>query len=363
MIKKIDLYIIRKFLSTFFFTALLITMGSIVIHASEQVNKFIAQDLTMKQIIFDYYVHYIPWINGLMWPIFVLISVLFFTSKMAKDTEIIPILNAGVSFRRLMVPYMVAASFIAGLFYLGNSYFIPKSNYLKNEFDAEFLSKKRKKTLSNNVHFFVKPDTKIYVKYYRKRDSTAQKFWMETFDDKGKLVKLVKAKKIKHKADPDLWTLDDYSIRLINGLDEELIIKEGEKLDTSLNFVPSDFIQHVKQMEIMTSKELKSYIVKEKARGLDNTRNCEIELYRRQAYTVTILLMTLIAMAVASRKVRGGMGLHLAIGVVIGSAFELMSKFSKTFASNLVMEPELAMWLPNILFAIIAAILIFKAQK
>lgn len=363
MFKKLDRYIIRKFLSTFFFTALLITMGSIVIHASEQVNKFIQQNLTFKQIVFDYYVHYIPWINGLMWPIFVLISVLFFTSKMAKDTEIIPILNAGVSYKRLMVPYMISASIIAGIFYLGNSYFIPKSNYLKNEFDAEFLSRKRKKTLSNNVHFFVKPDTKIYVKYYRKRDSTAQKFWMETFDEDGNLIKLVKAKKIKHKEDPDIWTLDDYSIRTINGLHEELITKQGEKLDTQLHFMPSDFIQHIKQMEIMTSKELESFIVKEKARGLDNTRNCEIELHRRRAYTFTILIMTIIAFSVASRKVRGGMGLHLAIGVVIGSAFELLSKFSKTFASNLILDPGLAIWMPNIIFGVVAVILIARAQK
>lgn len=363
MLKTIDRYIIRKFLSSFFFTALLITLVSIVIHAAEQVNRFIAADLSLKQILVDYYLNYIPWINGLMWPLFVLISVLFFTSKMAKDTEIIPILNAGVSYKRLMVPYLLASSIIAGLFWIGNNYLIPKSNFLKNDFEDVHMNKNRTKTLSNNVHFFVQPDTKIYVKYYRKRDSTAQKFWMETFDENRNLISMVKAKKIKFKEEPDIWTLENYSIRKINGLREELIIKEGEELDTNLHFVPEDFIQHTKQMEIMTSSELRRFITKEKSRGLDNTRNCEIELHRRNAYTFTIIIMTLLAMAVASRKVRGGMGLHLAIGVVIGSAFELMSKFSKTFATNLDMSPGWAIWFPNLVFAVLAVILIAKAQK
>lgn len=363
MLKTLDRYIIKKFLSTFFFTAMLITLVSIVIHASEQVNKFINKNLSLKQILFDYYLHYVPWINGLMWPLFVLISVLFFTSKMAKDTEIIPILNAGVSFQRLMIPYLISSSIIAGIFWLGNSYFIPKSNYLKNEFEDEYLSKKRKKTLTNNVHFFVNPNTKIYVKYYRKRDSTAQKFWMETISETGNITSILKAENLKFKSDPDIWTLDGYTIRHINGLDEDFLNKKGEKLDTSLQFTPDDFIQHMKQMEIMTSSELESFIIKEQARGLDNTRNCEIELHRRRAYTITILIMTLLAMAVASRKVRGGMGLHLAIGVVIGATFELMSKFSKTFASSMDISAGLAIWFPNIIFSLVALYLIYKAQK
>lgn len=363
MLKTIDRYIIRKFLSSFFFTALMISAVSIIIHASEQVHKFIDKKLTIKQIMVDYYLNYIPWINGLMWPLFVLISVLFFTSKMAKDTEIIPIFNAGVSYQRLMLPYLISSSIIAGIFWFGNNYLIPKSNFHKNEFEDEFLSKKRKQTLSNNVHFFVKPDTKIFVKYYRTRDSSAQKFWMETFDEEGTLTTILKAKKIKFKSEPDIWTIDDYSIRHINGLSEELIVQEGEKLDTNLLFVPDDFIQHTKQMEIMTSSELREFISKESARGLDNSRSCEIELHRRNAYTVTIIIMTLLAMGVASRKVRGGMGLHLAIGVAIGSVFEVLSKFSKTFATNLDISAGLAIWFPNIIFAIIAIILIVKAQK
>jgi len=363
MLTILDRYIIKKYLSTFFFACLLITMASIVIDFSDKINRFIDKDLTVKQILVEYYLNFIPWINGLLWPLFALISVVFFTSRMAKDTEIIPMLGSGISFNRLVVPYLISSSLIAGALWYGTNYLIPKTTKHKNEFEAEHLSRSKKQNLSNNIHFFISPDAKIYIKHYKNRDSTAQNFRLENYDSLGVLTDLIQADKIAFKEYPDVWTLENYVKRGFSELNESIVLGKSAKLDTALNFQPSDFVHYTKQMEMMTTSELKEYINVEASRGLDNTKKYQIELQRRMADPFTIIIMTLIGMAVASKKVRGGMGLHLAVGVVIGSAYVILSKFSKTFAENLSVTAEVGMWAPNVVFGIIALFLIFKAQK
>lgn len=363
MLTILDRYIIKKYLGTFFFACFLITMASIVIDFSDKINRFIDQDLTVKQILVDYYLNFIPWINGLLWPLFALISVVFFTSRLARNTEIIPMLGSGISFNRLIVPYLISSFLIAGALWYGTNYLIPKTTKDKNEFEAEYLSKSKKKNLSNNIHFFISPDAKIYIKHYKNRDSTAQNFRLENYDSLGVLVDLIQADKIAYKEAPDIWTLENYVKRGFDDMDESIILGESEKLDTALNFQPSDFVHYTKQMEMMTTAELKEYINVEQSRGLDNTKKYHIELQRRMADPFTIIIMTLIGMAVASKKVRGGMGLHLAVGVIIGSAYVILSKFTKTFAENLSVSAEIGMWAPNILFGAIALLLIYKAQK
>lgn len=363
MLNILDRYIIKKYLGTFFFASFLITLASIVIDFSDKINKFIDQDLSVKQILFDYYINFIPWINGLLWPLFALISVVFFTSRMARNTEIIPMLGSGISFNRLVVPYLISSSIIAAALWYGTNYLIPKSTKHKNEFEAEYIQRSKKKNLANNIHFFVSPQSKIFIKYYKTRDSTAQNFRLENYDSLGILNDLIIADKIAFKEEPDVWTLKNYIKRGFNELDESIVLGEKSELDTALNFKPSDFVHYTKQMEMMTTKELKEYISVERSRGLDNTKKYEIELQRRTADPFTIIIMTLIGMAVASKKVRGGMGLHLAVGVIIGSAYVVLSKFSKTFAENLSVSAEVGMWAPNIFFGLIALVLIYKAQK
>lgn len=338
-------------------------MASIVIDFSEKISSFIDKDLTLKQILLDYYLNFIPWINGLLWPLFALISVVFFTSRLAKDTEIIPMLGAGISFNRLVVPYLISSSLIAAALWYGTNYLIPKTTKHKNEFEAEYLSRSKKQNLSNNIHFFISPESKIFIKHYKNRDSTAQNFRLENYDSLGVLTDLIQAEKIAFKEAPDVWTLENYVKRGFNEMEESIVLGKSEKLDTTLNFKPSDFVHYTKQMEMMTTSELKEYIKVENSRGLDNTKKYKIELQRRVADPFTIIIMTLIGMSVASKKVRGGMGLHLALGVVIGSAFVILSKFSKTFAENLSVSAEVGMWVPNVVFTGIALVLIFKAQK
>lgn len=363
MLTILDRYIIKKYLGTFFFSCFLITMASIVIDFSSKINKFIDKDLTFKEILVDYYLNFIPWINGLLWPLFALISVVFFTSRLARNTEIIPMLGSGISFNRLVVPYLISSSLIAGALWYGTNYLIPITTKHKNEFEAEYLSRSKKQNLSNNIHFFISPDAKIFIKHYKNRDSTAQNFRLENYNSQGVLTNLIQADKISFKELPDIWTLEKYVKRGFDDMEESIVLMESEKLDTALNFKPSDFVHYTKQMEMMTTTELKDYINVEESRGLDNTKKYHIELQRRMADPFTIIIMTLIGMAVASKKVRGGMGLHLAMGVVIGSAYVLLSKFSKTFAENLSVSAEIGMWAPNLVFALIAIVLIFRAQK
>jgi lipopolysaccharide export system permease protein len=361
-LKKLDAYIIKKYLLSFFFTTLLITMTAIVIDFSEKVGKFINESLGFKQIVLEYYLNFIPWINGLLWPLFSLIAVVFFTSRLAKNSEILSILGAGVSYWRMLVPYLVSASIIAGILWFNNNYVTPKSTRIKNNFENTYIFKGNKKVSNENVHFFLSPNEKAFVRYFRLRDTSLMDFRIESFED-GRLTKVLKAKRVKLKNHPDEWTMYDYSIRHIDGLRERLISGKGEQIDTTLGFSPDEFIRYSNEMESMTSAELRAYIAFEESKGLGKTKKYLIELYRRTADPFTIIILTLIGAAIASRKTRGGIGLHLALGVCIGAAFVITSKFSVTFATSHTLNPLIGIWLPNILFLAIALVLISRAQK
>jgi len=343
-------------------------MIAITIDFFEKVDKFMRDTVTTHEIIFDYYLNFIPWINGLLWPLFAMLAVIFFTSRMAKDSEIIAILSSGVSYYRMLVPFMVAASIIASLLWVGNNYVIPNSTKIKNEFESKHIKRSAKKTLSNDIHFFTNPNEKVYIRYFRLRDSTPQNFRLERFAD-HELKYMLKARSLKLKEkNPEgekgnLWTLNNYEIHTFNGMKEELIIGKGEKMDTILNFAPEDFIRYTKQMEMMTTPDLKDYIASEKSKGMDTAKKFLVEYHRRNADPFTILILTFLGVAVASRKVRGGMGFHLAAGVVLGASFVIISKFSTTFSSNLSLSPAIGVWLPNIVFSVIAVVMIWRTQK
>ncbi len=341
---------------------LLISLVSVVIDFSEKINKFIDADLSTLAVLKGYYLPFIPWINGLMWPLFSLIAVIFFTSRLARNTEIIAMLSSGVSFNRLMVPYVIAASILAGMFWVGKNYVIPHSNKIKNEFEYEHLTKKHSRTLNNDIHFFLNDSEKVHIRYYRKRDTTAQNFRIETFAE-GKLVQTLKAEKLIFSKMPNIWTIKDYEIRTFSGMDETYTQIKGEKKDTVLNLTPDDFVQNMKVMENMTTGDLREYIQREQGRGVGAAKNFLIQLHQRNSEPFSIIILTIIGLAVASRKVRGGMGLHLAIGVILGAAFVIVGQFSATFSNNLSMSPALGAWLPNIIFAFIALFLVGKSQK
>ena len=337
-------------------------MVAVVIDFSEKVEKFLNESVSWKEIIFDYYLNFIPWINGLLWPLFALIAVIFFTSRMAKDSEIISILASGISYYRILVPYTISALVLASILWYGNNYIIPKSTNVKNTFENTYIWKNNKKTLNENVHFFLSPDEKAFVRYFRLRDSTMIDFRIEKFEE-GKLVKVLKAKRLKYLSESGKWQMKDYVVRTFNGLDESLVSKKGVELDTTFAFTPEEFISYSNEMEMMTSPEIKSYINNEKKKGIGNTKKYLVEYYRRSADPFTIIILTLIGVSLASRKVRGGLGLNLAIGLLLGSLFVLISKFSITFAHSQTLTPLLGIWIPNIIFSIIAIYLLIRAQK
>lgn len=362
MLLKLDKYIMKKFLSTFFFAVLIFTMISVIIDFSEKVEKFIESDITKYEIYVEYYPGFIGYIAGLLWPLYTLIAVIFFTSRMASNSEIISIFNAGVSFRRLMRPYMLSATIIAIMHLVGNHFLIPLGNKLRLDVEHAYIWTTNDKGKTQDVHMFLSPNSKVYINYYRKRDSTARKFRLESFED-NKLVYLLKANTAEWIGPPNKWRLRNYEIRTFNGMEESLVIGKGEQIDTTLNLTPADFVDYKEQHTMMTSAELRKYIEGQKKRGVGNTKKYEIEYHRRTAEPFTIFILTIIGMSIAARKVRGGIGLHLAIGVGIGALFIFFSRFAVVFAAGQVIPVIVGIWLPNVLFSAVAIYLASNAQK
>ena len=359
--KKIDLYIIKKFLKTFLFTIGLISVVSIAIDLSEKVTRLMKSNAPVDKVIFEYYLNFIPWIVGLLTPVFVLVAVIFFTARMAKDNEIISILNAGVSYKRFLLPYMVGAAIIAAGLWVGGNYIIPISTEKKNSFENEYINKGNKKVDVDNVHFFLDPNTKAYVQYFRLRDTTMRGFRVETFKD-GQLVQLLQSDQLEYLGPPNKWKLKGHTVRDF-GLKDESIFRMNADLDTIFPFTPDDFIRYTNDMEMMTTPELRKFVQFEKSRGVNDSIKYVTEIQRRSADPFSIFILTLLGVSVASRKSRGGMGMNLAIGVTTGALFVFMQKFSSTFAQGNLLSPEVGMWIPNIFFAIIAIYFVSRSQK
>lgn len=360
--KILDRYILRKFFSSFLFTVLVFTMVAIIIDFSQNVEEFIDEKLPPDRVIREFYLPFTVWINGLLWPLFALISVIFFTSRMAFNSEIIAILNAGVSLRRLARPYLLGAGTLALVHLFANHFVIPLSNKTRLNFYHNYIHKEGDKGKTRDIHMFISPDTKIFVKDYFKQDSFARIFRMEHFEN-NELKWLLMAEEARWKGPPNKWELNKYEIRTFDGLKETIVMNHRGKLDTTINLTPADFVRYDDTKEMIPTNRLQEFIAEEELRGMGNTRIYEIELYRRTADPVTVIIVTLIGMSMASRKVRGGLGLHLAMGIFIGALFVFMARFSITFATNEALHPFLGVWLPNIIFGAVAVLLFFKAQK
>ncbi len=361
--KQLDRYILKNYLLTFLYSILVISTVAVVMDISERIGKLVSSGLSFGAIATQYYLHFVPWINGELWPLFAFLSVIFFTSRLARDSEIIAMLSTGMSYTRILRPMMIGAFLIATLHWIGENYLIPKSTYFMNEFKSEHISRTVKSVRASDLQFFIGPSEKIYASHFKKRDSTISLFRLELFDDNGELSSVFKAENLKWKAAPNTWTAKDYEIRTFDGLKETIIYGKGESIDTVISILPGDFIRHSKQMEIMTSPDLRTYIRREDSKGLDNTSTFSIELYKRTSAPFTIIILTLIGAAIGTRKVRGGLGMHLAAGVALGALFTVVSKFSETFANNLTYAPLIGVWIPNILFGLLSIYLIHRAQK
>lgn len=360
--RTIDWYIFKKFMATFFFTVLIFTLITVIVDFSEKVEKFVETDISKSEIIFQYFPNFVMFIYGLLFPLFTLISVVFFTSRMANNSEVLSIFNAGVSFQRFLRPYLVGAVFIAVLHSVGIHYFIPLGTKVRLDLEQTYFDQNRDVGKDRNIHLFLDADTKAYINFWRKRDTTIRGLRLERFKD-NELVYLLKATSAHWQGPPDKWRLMNYEIRTFDGLQETYLSAQGEQMDTVMNLQPSDFSDYKGQQSMMTTGELVRYISKQKSRGVGNTAKYEAELWRRTAEPITVIILALIGVAIAARKVRGGMGIHLAMGVFIGALFLILSRFSSVFAEGQSLPVILSVWMPNLIFGTLAAYLVAGAQK
>jgi lipopolysaccharide export system permease protein len=337
-------------------------MISIAINFFENVDKLLDKSVKLKEVFTIYYLNFIPWINGLLWPLFALLAVIYFTSRLATDTEFVAMLSAGISYNRLVKPFIITGCMLAVFLWIGNNYVIPNSTRIKNQFEAEYIKKSAKQTSNSDLHFFISPNEKVYFRNFSIRDSAARIFRLERFLD-NRLVYMLKSPEVIYKSSKNKWEYREYEEHRFDSVKQTMTIKKGILRDTLLPFHPDDFVRYTKQMEMMTTDDLKDFINAEEQKGLGTTKKYLIELYRRTADPFTILILSLIGVSIASRKVRGGLGLHLASGVVIGAAYVILSKFTVTIATNMAFPPLLGIWIPNIMFSIIAFIIFRFAQK
>lgn len=360
MMSILDRYIARKYLTTFFFTVLLFTLISTVIDVSDKIEEFISEQVPIGEILFDYYQNWIFWINGLLFPLYALIAVIFFTSRMAYRSEIISIFNAGVSFQRLMLSYLIPGTMIFALHQAGSHFIIPDGNKRHFTFQYTYIDSRKDEGKKDNVHIFLEPGVKAFINNYNPRDSVISDLRLETIHD-NRLVSVLKAPRAEWNGERNSWRLHDYTIRSFSGMEEHMA--SGTLIDTMLQLSPVDFVEFQDLKEMMDTPELLEYIARQQQRGARNVRKYQVEFHRRIAEPFTILILTLIGLAVASRKVRGGVGLHLTLGIGLGAVFLLLSRFSVVFAINQNLHPMLGVWLPNLLFGVVCAVLVTKAQK
>ena len=357
--KKIDLYIIKKFLGTFFFSLLLIVPVVVVFDLSEKMRDFIERKAPVKGIIVDYYFNFVPYLVNQFSPLFVFIAVIFFTSKMASNSEIVAILSSGVSFKRLLRPYLVSALVLAILSFYLNNFLIPDANKERLAFEEVYYRNKFRNN-SHNIHLQIDPNTYIYMTNYNVELNLGINFSIETFKD-GQLVYKLLSDNVKWDSVSNKWQISNYTERHIDGMKETL--NKGFKKDTTLNFKPEEFRRRDNFIETKNYFELNKLIAEEKFKGSRYVIECEIKKQERAAYPFATFVLTIIGVSLSSRKVRGGIGLHIGLGLVISFSYILFMQVSATFAKNTGMPAMVAVWIPNVLYSILALYLLKKAPK
>ena len=359
-IRKMDWYIIKKFLGTYFFAIALIISIAVVFDVNEWIDNFINNKAPIKAIVFDYYANFIPYFSNLFSPLFVFISVIFFTSKLAENSEIIAMMSTGMSFKRLLRPYMISAAIISIMTYGMCAYVIPKGNVTRLNFEDQY-KKKKKQEYVRNVQVEVDSGVIAYMERYENYNKTAYRFSLDKFVDK-KLVSHLTARSATYDTTTvNKWTLKNYMIREMDGMRET--ITKGERLDSIIKMEPQDFLIMKGKQETMTSSELSAYIERQRRRGFANIKEFEIEYHKRIAMSFASFILTIIGVSLSSRKVKGGMGMYLGVGLALSFSYILFQTVSATFAVNGNASPFLAVWVPNIVYTFIAIYLYRKAPR
>ncbi len=359
-LKILDIYIIRKFLGTFFYSISLLILIVIIFDLSEKIDDFLTKQAPLKAIIFDYYLNFIPFFINLFSSLFTFISVIFFTSKLAARTEIVAILAGGVSFRRLLRPYMIAASVLVLLtIYLAN-FLIPITNIGLREFEKKYY----KNPITNrdmNIHMQINAGVFVYLETWDKTKKQGNRFTLEKFKDNTLVYKLT-SDRIVWDSTKNFWHLQNfYSKTFLPGYKQK--ITRGVSKDTMMNMTPAEFVVDIEDIKTMNYQQLRAFIAREKLKGSKNIKQYEVEKYKRFAFPISGIILTLIGVALSSRKIRGGIGMHLGLGIAITFSYILFMQISTQFAVFGTLSPLFAVWLPNIIFGILAFYLIRIAPK
>ena len=361
--KRIDRYIIAKFLGTYFFSIVLIISIGVVFDYNENIDRFTESQAPWKAIIMQYYLNFIPYYANLFSALFVFISVIFFTTKLADRSEIIAMISAGISRRRLLMPYMISAAIIAGMtFYLGAEV-IPRSSVKRLAFENTYKKRVKNPTYAEKVQLQVDTGVIAYMEHFDGMSKTGMHFSLDKFENK-KLVSHLSANTAIYDTLSDVryqWHLRDVTIRELRGMREK--ITNYNQIDSIIRMEPRDFLFIRNQQETMTNAELKDYIEKQRNRGSGNLSIFEVEYYKRFASPFAAFILSTIGMALSSRKRKGGMGFSLGIGIALSATYILLQGISATFSTNAGMHPALAAWMPNILYSLIAIYLYRKAPQ
>lgn len=367
IMKILDWYILKKFLTTTLFIALIFSLISVVIDTSEKADDFVKSGLSTYQIIMKYYIGFVPFILSMIFPLMVFIAVIFFTSKMAGRSEIVAILAGGVRFNRLLRPYMIGAFLLGGFFWYATQYLIPKANVIYGNFQATYIDSKSsyeqgeygKK--SRNYYIRIDPNTFAGLRNY---DTTTKAATNGFFLDRMKGTEVVynlRAETVRWDTAKKTWKLENAVERKVDGLTET--VKAIPSMDIKLNVMPNEIKPDKYLKDKMTTPELKRFIKAEEVRGTEGLNDFKVARYRRDATPVSVVILTLIGASVACRKTRGGSGLHMATGIITAAIFVVMDKFSLTFSTKGSFPPLLAAWMPNLIFGTIAIWLYRTAPK
>ncbi len=366
-LKKIDWYILKKFLTTTVFMVMIFSVIAGVIDTSERMDDFVKSEQSAYYILTNYYAGFIPFIISMIFPLMVFIAVIFFTSKMAGRSEIVAILAGGIRFNRMLRPYFIGALIFGSIFWIANQYLIPKANTLLANFKSKFIDSKSSyeigQYLNKGSNYYIRLDSNTYAGL-RNYDTSSKiaygGFFMERL--KGtQLIYNLRADNLKWDTAKKSWKLDNAVERRINGLNED--VKVIPQMHIDLNVKPSQIRPDKYFKDKMTTPELREFIRLEEARGTEGLNDYKVERFRRDATPFSVILLSLMGAVVASRKTRGGSGMHLALGIILAAVFVIMDKFSLTFATKGNFHPFLAAWMPNIIFLFIGIWLYKKAPK
>lgn len=358
--KKLDKYIMKKFLLTFIVALVLIIGIVIIFDLSEKIDGFVSKHAPLKAIIFDYYLNFIPYFVNMFSPLFVFITVIFFTSRLTANSEFVAILSCGVNYHRMMIPYLVSAAIIAAFSLVMNFWVIPDANNTRLAFEQQYV-KKKNLALDRNIHYKLEGDTFVYVESFSPATNTAYRFTLEDMSD-YKLRSKLSAETATWDSVACCWKLRNYMIRNYgSGLTDD--VRTGEKIDTVLSLTVDDFYINQRTVQMLRLGDLKKLIQMQRERGDAMVMYAEIEYNDRMAMPFSAFILTIMGVSLSTKKRRGGIGWNIAIGIALSFTYILFMRFSQMFVFAGVLSPSIAIWLPNILYAIVAAVLYKIAPK